>query len=216
MDPGRLFVMRALATAVDDPETFGRTVMVGIDGVDGAGKTRFADDLAAVLRDTGRPVVRVSVDGFHRPAAERYRLGRHSPVGFFQDSYDYDALISEVLAPLSPGGSRLIRTAVRDVTTDTASDGPAVAVPDDVVLVVDGIFLHRDELHGWWDTSVFLEVPFVETFRRMAVRDGCPPDPSDPTNARYVEGQRLYLQHRPQERATFVIDNSDPRRPVVH
>ena len=70
------------------------------------------------------------------------------------------------------------------------------------MLVVDGIFLHRDELVDWWDISVFLDVPFAETFRRMAVRDGCPPDPTDPANARYLEGQRLYLaQCAPQQRA---------------
>ena len=44
---------------------------------------------------------------------------------------------------------------------------------------------------------MFLDVPFDETFRRMAVRDGCPPDPADPANARYLEGQRLYLGARP-------------------
>ena len=61
------------------------------------------------------------------------------------------------------------------------------------MLVVDGIFLHRDELAAWWDFSVYLDVDFAETFARMAVRDGCSPDPTHPANARYVEGQRRYL-----------------------
>ena len=88
--------------------------------------------------------------------------------------------------------------------------------PIETVLVVDGIFLHRDELAGAWDVSVFLEVPFSETFARMAVRDGCPPDPEDEANRRYVEGQRIYLaQCDPPSRATLVIDNTDPQRPVV-
>ena len=80
------------------------------------------------------------------------------------------------------------------------------------MLVVDGIFLHRDELVARWDASVFLEVPFEETFRRMAVRDGCPADPADPANARYLEGQRLYLARcGPHLRATWVVDNADPQ-----
>jgi len=29
-----------------------------------------------------------------------------------------------------------------------------------VVLVLDGLFLHRDELHDPWELSVFLDVPF--------------------------------------------------------
>jgi len=61
---------------------------VGIDGVDGAGKTTFADELAAALAPFGRPVIRAGVDGFHHPRAVRYRRGRESPEGFFRDSYD--------------------------------------------------------------------------------------------------------------------------------
>ena len=216
MTSSRLSVLEMLASAVGRSATWDRPVLVGIDGVDGAGKTMFADDLAAHLRSNGQPVLRVSIDGFHRPAAERYRLGRRSPVGFFAESYDYDAFRAQVLDPLAPGGSRLVRTAIRDVASDAALDLPARTVSDDTVVVADGIFLHRDELVDSWDVSVFLDVSFAVTFRRMAVRDGCPADPADPANARYLEGQRLYLsQCRPQDRATYVIGNEDPRHPIV-
>ncbi|WP_444664042.1 uridine kinase [Cellulomonas sp. CW35] len=194
----------------------GRPVRVGVDGVDGAGKTWFADGLADALRAADVPVVRVSVDGFHHPARERYRRGRTSPEGFFLDSYDYAALRREVLVPLGPGGDRRYRTAVFDHRSDERVDTPQRVAPDDAVLVVDGIFLHRDELADQWDLSLFLDVPFAETFRRMAVRDGCPPDPQDARNRRYVEGQRLYLSTcAPAQRATLVVDNTDPTAPVL-
>ncbi len=192
------------------------SVRVGVDGVDGAGKTWFADALADALRARDEPVVRVSVDDFHRPSRERYRRGRQSPEGFFLDSYDYAALHREVLAPLGPGGDRRYRAAVFDHRSDEPVDAEQQTAPRGVILVVDGIFLHRDELAQHWDVSVFLDVPFDETFRRMAQRDGCPPDPADPANRRYVEGQRLYLgASRPAARATFVIDNSDPTAPEL-
>ena len=48
------------------------------------------------------------------------------------------------------------------------------------------------------------------------VRDGCPADPADERNRRYVEGQRLYLAAcDPAARATLVIDNTDPAHPRV-
>ena len=81
-----------------------RVALAAIDGVDGAGKTMFANELAQVLRQSGRPVVRASVDGFHRPKAERYRRGRSSPEGFFDDSYDYAALKAALLDPLRDEG----------------------------------------------------------------------------------------------------------------
>lgn len=84
------------------------------------------------------------------------------------------------------------------------------------MLVLDGMFLHRDELAGVWDVSVLLDVPFEETCRRMAVRDGTDPDPGAASMRRYVEGQRRYLaRHHPAERATVVVDNADVTDPRV-
>ena len=61
-----------------------RTTCVGIDGVDGAGKTTLADDLAQRLALEGRQLIRASIDDFHRPRELRYRRGRDSPEGFYQ------------------------------------------------------------------------------------------------------------------------------------
>ena len=94
-------MLHEVAARLPDPAAAGRRVLVGIDGVDGSGKTTFADQLADVLRMES-PVVRVSLDGFHRLSRERYLLGRDSPEGFWQDSYDYDAFRRLVVNPLSP------------------------------------------------------------------------------------------------------------------
>ena len=80
-----------------------RPRLVAIDGVDGAGKTMLADDLATAIRAAGRPVLRASVDGFHRPRAERYARDRRSPEGYYLDSYDYPALLSVLLEPFVAG-----------------------------------------------------------------------------------------------------------------
>ncbi|MBF0689478.1 MAG: uridine kinase [Cellulomonas sp.] len=218
MTEDRTRLLHQVARSVPDPRALRRPVRVGIDGVDGAGKTTFADELATALRADGRAVLRASVDGFHRPAAERYRRGRASPEGFFLDSYDLDAFRRVLLDPLAPEhtGPRRVRTAVRDVTTDADPGTPWVDVDPATVLVVDGIFLHRDELADVWDLSVWLEVPFAVTYARMALRDGCPPDPQDPANARYREGQLRYLQAcSPAARADVVVDNADVDAPRV-
>lgn len=194
-----------------------RTPLVAVDGVDGAGKTTFADVLAAELRAAGVPVVRTSIDGFHRPRAERYRQGRTSPAGFFEDSFDVAAFRSAVVEPLRPGGDRRVRTAVFDHRLDRPVAVPPVEVAPGTVVLVDGIFLHRDELAEAWDLSVWLEVPFTTSFRRMAARDGCPADPDHPDNARYRDGQLLYLARcHPRERATVVLDHDDVPSARLH
>lgn len=150
---------------------------VAIDGPDGAGKTQFSNHLAELLREQGRPVARVSLDDFHNIKAVRYRKGRDSPEGFWSDSYNYDRFRADVLDPFSPGGSRRYRPAAHDLITDAILTPERRNAKDGAILVVDGIFLHRNELSGSWDLSVFLYVPFVETARRMALRDGSDPDP---------------------------------------
>ncbi|WP_340296242.1 uridine kinase, partial [Aquipuribacter hungaricus] len=189
---------------------------VGVDGVDGAGKTVFADDLAEVLRSRGRTVVRVGADAFLHPRAVRYRRGRDSPEGFWLDSYDYVALRRRVLDPLGPDGSRRYQTASLELRTDQASDPPVLTAAPGSVLVLDGLFLHRDELVDVWDVSVFLQVPFEVSAARMASRDGSHPDPAHPSLARYVQGQRLYLTTaQPEQRAHVVVDATDLDAPVI-
>ena len=62
--------------------------LVAIDGVDAAGKTTLARELSSAIRDRGRPVVEVSIDAFHHPAAIRYHRGRDSGEGYYRDSFD--------------------------------------------------------------------------------------------------------------------------------
>lgn len=190
-----------------------RPALVAVDGVDGAGKTSFADALADLLQSSGIRVVRVSLDGFHRPRALRYRRGRASALGYFLDSFDLDAFRAEVLEPARRGD--LVRTAAFDHVSDIPVAGERLSAAGAVVLV-DGVFLQRDELAGAWHLAVFLKAPFEATFARLAARDGSHPDPEHLANRRYREGQEMYLRScRPEARADVVLDVTDVRAPEV-
>lgn len=150
--PDRQTILRTVAEAILQLLS-AHVIRVGIDGVDGAGKSMFGDELAHVLTAAGRNVIRASVDGFHNPRALRYRLGRQSPEGYFRDSYDYGQLNALLLDPLSPGGHGRYRVAAFDHRTDQPVPLPeAQASPGDI-LVFDGIFPHRPQLCGSWDYS---------------------------------------------------------------
>ena len=193
-----------------------RTVRVAIDGVDGAGKTMFANELGTLVLTMGRPVIRASVDGFHNPKALRYQRGRHSPEGFFEDSYNYSALKQYLLDPLRPGGSRRYRQAFFDHVTDDIVHANDLEADPSSILLLDGIFLHRPELLGYWDASVFLRTDFAVSVARCASRDGSSPDPAALSNRRYVEGQRLYLRTcQPEAKATIVVDYNNLSAPSI-
>src|SRR5437868_12528906 len=91
---------------------------LAIDGIDAAGKTTLADELTPLIERQGRPVIRASIDGFHRPRQERYRRGHDSPEGYYEDSFDYAGLREVLLMPLEPHGNRHYRRAVFDVHAD--------------------------------------------------------------------------------------------------
>lgn len=196
---------------------------VAVDGVDASGKTLFADELARALAASHRQVIRASVDGFHHPAAERWRQGTLSPQGFYRDSYNYPALLNNLLLPLSPQGDRRFRTAVFDVRKNCPLDQPWQAADEDAILIFDGIFLHRPTLLPYWDLSIFLHVDFDVAVSRGIARDGHLFSNLNEAllryRQRYVPGQKIYLEEAsPLDKADILIDNNnldDPEWMIV-
>jgi len=206
--PVRSDTIAALADEILHNYAKGR-VMVAIDGIDGAGKTRFADDLAAAIAATGHAAARATIDDFHAPRAVRYARGQDSPEGFYLDSYDYAGFRSALVAPFKAGED--FSTGVFDHLSDTAAPRHPQSAPADTIMVVDGIFLNRPELRGIWNYSVWLDVPMEigqDRVRGRAVDNG--------TGPRYTGGQELYIAEAgPRLRAVAIIDNTDfdhPRR----
>jgi uridine kinase len=209
-------VLRELAGALLKVRAAGRAV-VALDGVDGAGKTVLGHELAALV-GPAREVHRVSVDGFHRLRADRYERGRTAEA-FYRDSYDHDAIRHRLVGPFRAGEPWL--GAVHDVEREVPVDVPPEPPADpEALLLVDGIFLHRPELADLWDASVWVEVPFEVSVPRGNARFGEvsaeAADPASAVNARYVDGQRLYLAEvDPASRATWVLGNTDLAAPVL-
>jgi uridine kinase len=127
-------------------------VRVAIDGID-AGKTTLADELTLALLARQRAVIRASIDGFHRPRAERYRLGSESSIGYYEDSFNYESLQKLLLLPLGPGGHRKYRRVAFDLHQNAPATIPVETATSTAVLLMDGVFLLRPELNYYWDTA---------------------------------------------------------------
>ncbi len=217
VNPDRHSVLEHLADAVVGVQR-AHPVRVGIDGIDAAGKTTLADDLAGLVAARGFPVVRASLDGFHRPRLERYRRGPESPEGYYCDSFDLAAARGELLDPLGPDGSRQYVDAVCDEPSDRPVSRPRRHADPDTVLLFDGVFLMRAELDGCWELVIFVdcstEVALRRAIRRDAGRLGSSAE--ERYRNRYLPAQDRYLvECRPRERADFLVINDDPDHPVV-
>lgn len=210
-----LEVVRVVTDAIINAADDRPILRVGIDGVDGAGKSTFGDHLASVLTERGCSVVRATVDRFHHPWGIRKRRGRYSPEGFYLDSYDYDALRALLLDPLSPEGDGVVCRAIFDVDSDQAVERVFERIEPPAILIFDGIFLHRPELRSYWDLSILLRVPWERNHHLQGMfARGVTRDLNDPAHRRYWEGQQIYLDEcRPEDQASIVIDNTDYSHP---
>ena len=194
--------------------------LVAIDGRPGAGKSTFADELAATIERAGHQTLRSTTDSFHRPLAERMRLGANSPDGYYLDSHQFDVIVNELLTPFAQGAAS-VRVAAFDEPTNTPVDDTA-DIDGPCVLVFDGLFLQRPELTEHWNLVIYLDadarcdqawLDFVlsdlpdETSQRAAAVDTRLERARWP---RYRRGWKLYTQASlPAENADVVVDNND-------
>jgi len=149
-----------------------RPIRVAIDGRTASGKTTLADELAGVLSETGREVIRTSIDGFHRPKVERYARGRYSAEGYYYDARDLPAINALLLSPLGPGGDLRYRTASFDLDNDRPIEQEQQIASANAILIVDGTFLQRPELRDGWDLAIF-RGNLRGGFRTTRHRSGC-------------------------------------------
>jgi uridine kinase len=195
-------------------------VRVAVDGIDAAGKTTLANALVSPLSQLGSEVIRASIDGFHRPKRLRYMRGKDSPVGYYYDSFDYEAVILYLLKPLGPDGDRLYRISIFDHTTDTTLTSDTRTASENDILVFDGVFLLRPELNPFWDFRIFVNVSIEAAIERAVKRDGLWMGGENEARrlyeTRYFPGQRIYMEEcDPTSLADVVVGNDDPMAPTL-
>ena len=201
--------------------SLGRPVRLAIDGRTASGKTFLGNEIAATLRAGGRPIIRASLDAFHRPQAERYARGRYSAQGYYEDAQDLPAVAKLLLDPLGPHGDRMYRTKSFDLKTDAPVEQESRLAPADAILVFDGPFLQRPELRDAWDVTLFVEISEQTSQRRGVPRDAA--RLAGEQNARRLYTERygpafdLYEQTcAPEKSADIVLVNDDVQNPQIH
>lgn len=205
----------ALALASDRR---GHPLRVAIDGLCGAGKSTFARDLTAALLAQNERSVHLDSDGFHHPRDIRYRQGRDSARGYYEDAYNFEALADRVLRPLGAGGSLVYAKRIYDLTTDeVVPDDTARADPNSII-IFDCTFVQRGALRGLWDEVIFLEVAREIATMRGINRDtpqfGSQRAARAAYEIRYMAACDIYAaEERPADRASIVIDNNDIEAP---
>ncbi|MBZ5631545.1 MAG: hypothetical protein LAO55_00335 [Acidobacteriia bacterium] len=151
-----------------------------------------ADELGQVLSGGGFEVLRPSVDGFHHPRERRYRQGEYSARGYYEDAYDYDAVVRSLLDPL----------------------------PQNTILLFEGIFVFRSQINAFWDYRILVDIDAETSFARSLARDTGVIGPADVVRRkleiRYEPAWQIYVDEQdPEAAADVVIDNRKADSPLI-
>ena len=159
-------------------------------------------------------MLRAGIDDFHPPGhASRSATGGYTAESYYAEGYDYVSFRDLLLVPLDSGGNRQCRLGVHDSYTDTPIDRPAVEVPEDAIVVIDGGLLLRPELRRYWEFVIWLDVSFETMIERAAKRDigWMPSEAAVRTRYRnrWIPLHLLYEQSGARSYSDLIIDNED-------
>ena len=174
-------------------------VIVGINGVDGSGKTVLADNLTRILKQTRHSVCRISVDDFHHPKQHRYRRGELSPEAYYQDSINYEAFANKALKPVF--GAQVYPFLCQTKDFDLARNKKDVffqEISKDTIVLTEGVFLFRPEILPFLKVKIFIETDFKTILERVKIRDlntlGSAEKIQERYEKKYIPGQHLYFK----------------------
>ena len=179
-------------TSLVTPE---RSVLVGIDGGAGSGKTTFARWLVESIRETNTPVSLVHVDCFYRPVAER--VGDYPTL----PDCDWERIRDQVILPLLAG--QPARFQRYDWPEDRLKDWVTIDVGG--VTIIEGVNATRNELSDYYDLRIWFSCPRDVRVSRMLARRDTPAEEIKhwlPVEERYISS------HAPEEVAHLVIDST--------
>lgn len=165
-------------------------------------------------------VVRTTIDNFHNPRIIRYRRGRESAIGYYEDAHDYDSFKQKLLIPLGPGGNLHYQIKSLELATDEYVNPEIKTANINAIFIIDGTFLFKKDLCNLYDYKIFIDTDFELARKRGAKREelafGSYKKAEEMFLNRYHVASNLYLeQHTPQLNADLVINNNDLDNPFI-
>ncbi len=190
---------------------------VGINGVDTSGKSIFAKQFSEALRSKGVDVVVIHLDDFHNPKALRAK-GNNEIEAYIANAFDLSTLSNEILCPLRYNGEVHTELTLLDLDSDSFTLKKQFDISQETLVILEGVLLYREPLEDFIDFKIFLDISFDEVIRRATVRD-VPKYGAhflDKYREKYIPVQQWYLEScNPKEKCNVIVDNSNPRHPLI-
>ncbi|WP_212391338.1 AAA family ATPase [Sporosarcina beigongshangi] len=144
-----------------------RSLLIGIDGLGGSGKTTYALNLQRQLKDA----IVIHLDDFIHTRDVRYNKQFEEWYCYYYVQWRYDYLIEKLLEPLHSGLAVHDTIELYDKPEDSYRK-QTFDIPIGTTVIVEGIFLQRPELRAYFDKVIYLETEQETRMARALDRDG--------------------------------------------
>ncbi|WP_338653318.1 uridine kinase [Sporosarcina psychrophila] len=142
------------------------SVLIGIDGLGGSGKTMYAYKLQQQLEGS----VILHLDDFVHKKEVRYNENYEEWYCYYHLQWRYDYLIQKLLLPLKSGLDVNETIEVYNRETDSYILRE-IEIPAGTTVIIEGVFLQRPELRPYFEIVVYLELDQETRLKRITDRD---------------------------------------------
>ncbi len=209
----RLTILEKILEEIRRRKDKNRPFVVGISGIDGAGKTEFAGALEKFLIAHSYKTQAIHLDDFHNPREIRY-AGKDQADNYYNRSFNINLIVEKLLEPLRRKRVFSTRMTLLDYHTDRYDTEREYTFNQNTIVIFEGVFLFRKELTPYIDYKIFLDIPLEESKKRAKDRDV--EEVIKKYDTKYLPAQARYLEeYPPGETAHMIINNNDGEYPKI-
>ncbi|MBU5427449.1 hypothetical protein KQI41_13740 [Tissierella pigra] len=185
-----------------------KTLIIGIDGLGGSGKSTIVDSLKLQLSNRNYNTFILHIDDFIYPKNIRYNESKEEWNCYYNIQWRYDYLIKEILMPIRQGIEIHKEIEIYDKDNDVYIL-EQIKIPQGSILLLEGIFLQRKDIREYFDCVIYLDVPKEVRLNRVVNRDKYIGDSEDiklKYERRYFPAEDKYIEeYCPMENADFIL-----------
>ena len=189
-----LKTFKQVSNSVDNMRKKESTLLIGIDGCGGFGKSYLADK----LRNEYSNVTIIHMDDFHFPSSKLINANpRNKPIGA---DFDWRRVLKDVLNPVSQESTGYYQR--YDWDKDDLAEWHTVPVGD--IVIVEGVYAIRKELANKYDIRIWVDTPREVRLSRGIKRDG--EEARGMWENNWMVSEDLYVERQmPFKKADFIV-----------
>ena len=180
----------------------GQRWILGIDGLSRSGKTTYVNELYQQLQEQAVPVVIFHIDNFIVERNRRYHTGHPEWYEYYHLQWDVAFLKDHMFSRLK--GSESLSLPFYEEAIDSHTT-QAVVMPETCVILVEGVFLQRQEWRHYFDAVLYLDCP---RDKRLGRESEHTKGHLEKFRQRYWPAEEYYLDELlPMKQADWVLEN---------